>query len=85
MFIYRSIRVLAKIESLDSLQKLEEIAFRSSQGSGSDYLPILVRTLRNGDEAKALQRLQVVRLALAKYYARCGVIGVGGRYAGVTY
>lgn len=50
------------------------------QGAGSDYLPILIRMLKNGDEAKALQRLQIVRLALARYYAKCGVIGVGGKF-----
>lgn len=62
------------------LQRLEEITSRTLQGSGMDYLPILARIMRNGDEVKTLQRLQTVRLALARYYARCGVIGVGGRY-----
>lgn len=61
------------------LRKLEEICSRATQGSGSDYLSILTRTTKNKDEKQALQRLQTVRLALAKYYARCGVIGVGGR------
>lgn len=61
------------------LRKLEEICSRSAQGAGSDYLSVLARTTKNKDEKLALQRLQVVRLALAKYYARCGVIGVGGR------
>lgn len=61
------------------LRKLEEICSRSAQGAGSDYLSVLARTTKTKDEKQALQRLQVVRLALAKYYARCGVIGVGGR------
>jgi nuclear pore complex protein Nup85 len=61
------------------LRKLEEICSRVAQGAGSDYLSVLARTTKNKDEKQALQRLQVVRLALAKYYARCGVIGVGGR------
>ena len=59
------------------IQKLEEITVGTMQGAGSDYLPILVRMLKNGDEAKALQRLQIVRLALARYYAKCGVIVSG--------
>ncbi|EKM49160.1 uncharacterized protein PHACADRAFT_265769 [Phanerochaete carnosa HHB-10118-sp] len=61
------------------LRKLEEICTRSAQNAGSDYLPILARTTKSKDEKGALQRLQIIRLALAKYYARCGVIGVGGR------
>lgn len=61
------------------LRKLEEICSRTAQGSGSDYLSILARTTKNKDEKQALQRLQTVRLALAKYYGRCGIIGVGGR------
>ena len=61
------------------LRKLEEICSRAAQGASTDYLSVLARTTKNKDEKQALQRLQVVRLALAKYYARCGVIGVGGR------
>ena len=61
------------------LRRLEEVCTRSAQGAGSDYLTALARTTRSKDEKGALQRLQVVRLVLAKYYARCGVIGVGGR------
>lgn len=61
------------------LRKLEEVCTRSAQGAGPDYLPILARTTKSKDEKGALQRLQAVRLTLAKYYARCGVIGVGGR------
>lgn len=61
------------------LSKLEEICSRAAQGAGPDYLSVLARTTKNKDEKQALQRLQIVRLALARYYARCGVIGVGGR------
>ncbi|KAH9829993.1 Nup85 nucleoporin-domain-containing protein [Rhodofomes roseus] len=61
------------------LHRLEEIHIRSSQGSADEYLAILARTTKTGGEAHALQRLQVVRLALARYYAKCAVIGVGGR------
>ncbi len=61
------------------LRKLEEICSRVAQGAGSDYLSVFTRSSKSRDEKHALQKLQVVRLALAKYYARCGVIGVGGR------
>jgi len=63
------------------LHKLQEITTCSSQGAAADYLPVLARTIKNGDEKQALQRLQIVRLALARYYARCSVIGVGGKFA----
>lgn len=61
------------------LQKLEEVTSAAAQGSGPDYLSILARATKGKDEKHALQRLQVVRLVLAKYYARCGAIGVGSR------
>ena len=67
------------------LGKLEEVCTRSAQGGGADYLGVLARTMKN-DVRLAAQRMQVVRLALAKYYARCGVIGVGGRIgSGAVY
>lgn len=61
------------------LRKLEEITSGAAHGAGSDYLSILARTTKGKDEKHALQRLQIVRLVLAKYYARCGAIGVGSR------
>ena len=67
------------------LRKMEEVHTRTSQGSGEDYLSVLVKIIRssgvkgNGGEKEALNKLKTVRLALAKYFARCGVIGVGGR------
>ncbi|KAM5544312.1 hypothetical protein V8D89_001972 [Ganoderma adspersum] len=66
------------------IQKLEEIQIRVGQGSGDDYLSVLAR-IANGGEKHAMQRLQTVRLALARYYARCGAIGVGGRPSGWNY
>lgn len=63
------------------IQKLEEVHIRVAQGAGEDYLGVLSRIVKGGDK-HALQRLQVVRLALARYYARCGAIGVGGRSNG---
>ncbi|KAL6299538.1 Nup85 nucleoporin-domain-containing protein [Sparassis latifolia] len=61
------------------LCRLEEIHIRAAQGASEDYLAVLARTTKSGGEKHALQRLQTVRLALARYYARCGVIGVGGK------
>ncbi|KAI0774773.1 Nup85 nucleoporin-domain-containing protein [Trametes elegans] len=63
------------------IQKLEEIHSRTGQGCGDDYLPVLSRVTGRGVK-HALQRLEVVRLSLARYYARCGAIGVGGRPSG---
>lgn len=68
------------------LHKLEEIHMRVSQGAKDDYLSILAKTTKSGGEKHAMQRLQIVRLALVRYYARCGVIGVGGKNKlGVVY
>ncbi|KAF9642653.1 hypothetical protein BDM02DRAFT_3105390 [Thelephora ganbajun] len=67
------------------LRKMEEVQTRTSQGSGEDYLSVLVKIIRSsggkgiGGEKEALNKLKMVRLALAKYFARCGVIGVGGK------
>ena len=60
------------------LQKLEEIFVGSSQGAGDDYLIVLTRVIGGRGEKEALERLKTVRLALAQYFARCLVLGVGG-------
>lgn len=60
------------------LQKLEEIFVGTSQGAGDDYLTVLTRVLGGRGEKEALERLKTVRLALAHYFARCLVLGVGG-------
>lgn len=65
------------------LHKLEEICTRTSQGNGSDYITVWGKILKNEDEKWLLQKLQVVRFVLARYFARCGVIGVGGRWGTV--
>jgi nuclear pore complex protein Nup85 len=62
------------------LQKLEEIFIRTSQGSGDDYLSVLRRTTKSGGDKEALERLKTVRVALARYFARCTIIGVGGKH-----
>jgi nuclear pore complex protein Nup85 len=66
--------------AIELLQKLQEIFTRAEQGSGDDYLSILIRTVKGG-EKEALDRLNTVRLWLARYFARCTVIGVGGKHA----
>ena len=55
------------------LRKLEDIWTKSSQGAGSEYLGILARMVEGKDEKDALNRLKVVRLALARYFAKCVV------------
>jgi len=59
------------------LRRIEEISTRTAQGAGEDYLTVFVRTIRDGNEKEALERLRVVRLALAKYLARWSVLSAG--------
>jgi nuclear pore complex protein Nup85 len=61
------------------LQHLEEVIARTDQGSGDEYLRVLISKLNSGGTAEALHTLQGVRLALAKYFARCTMIGTGGK------
>ncbi|KAG1817067.1 Nup85 nucleoporin-domain-containing protein [Suillus subaureus] len=61
------------------LQHLEEVIARTDQGSGDEYLRILISKLGSGGTSEALHALQGVRLALAKYFARCTMIGTGGK------
>ncbi|RDB15810.1 Nuclear pore complex protein Nup85 [Hypsizygus marmoreus] len=56
------------------LRKLEEVFVRTSQGAGDDYLSVLMRTMKGGGEKEALDRLKIVRLALARYFARCTTV-----------
>lgn len=62
------------------LQHLEEVIARTDQGSSDEYLRVLISKLGCGGTTKALRALQGVRLALAKYFARCTMIGTGGKY-----
>ncbi|KAF8998522.1 nucleoporin Nup85-like protein [Cyathus striatus] len=55
------------------LQKLEEVYVGISQGAEDDYLTLLKRKAEGGDERDALNKLKTVRLALARYFARCTV------------
>ncbi|KAG2011366.1 hypothetical protein CC2G_011493 [Coprinopsis cinerea AmutBmut pab1-1] len=55
------------------LRRLEDVVTKSSQGGSSEYLSLLSRTI-NGDEEAAFRHLRTVRLALARYFARCTVL-----------
>jgi nuclear pore complex protein Nup85 len=61
--------------TIELLRKIEEISIRSSQGSGRDYLSVLQRVMPGAGETEALDRLKTVRLALARYIARCTITG----------
>lgn len=61
------------------LQHLEEVIARTDQGSGDEHLRVLVAKLGSGGTTEALHALQGVRLSLAKYFARCTMIGTGGK------
>lgn len=67
--------LFSSADAIELLRKLEEITIRSSQGSGEDYLMVLIRTIRGGGMKDALERLKTVRLAIARYLARCTVGG----------
>ncbi|KAF7356620.1 Nuclear pore complex protein Nup85 [Mycena venus] len=73
---YRPSLLFSASGAAELLGKLEEIFVRSSQGSGSDYLDILTRTIPGGGHKAALDRLKTVRLALARYFARSAVLSV---------
>ncbi|KAJ7442242.1 Nup85 nucleoporin-domain-containing protein [Mycena latifolia] len=73
---HRSSLLFSASGAAELLSKLEEIFTRSSQGSGGDYLDILARTIRGGGHKEALARLNTVRLALARYFARSAVLSV---------
>ncbi|KAF8587870.1 hypothetical protein K439DRAFT_1630322 [Ramaria rubella] len=66
-------------EVFELLRRLEEVQTRAAQGSGSEYLNALMIQLKKGGERDALRQLESVRLALARYFARCSVLAVGGK------
>lgn len=55
------------------LRRLEEVSLRTGQGCGEDYLTILGRVLKVAGPKEALKRLEILRLALARYLARCTI------------
>ncbi|KAF8216477.1 Nup85 nucleoporin-domain-containing protein [Mycena galopus ATCC 62051] len=73
---YRPSLLFSATGAAELLGKLEEIFVRSSQGSGGDYLDVLSRTIPGGGHKEALDRLQTVRLALARYFARSAVLSI---------
>ena len=48
---------------------------RTKQGSGDDYLDVLARILEVDGAREALRRLDVLRLALARYLAKYTING----------
>lgn len=57
------------------LRRLEEVTMRTRQGCGDDYLGVLARILELDGPREALRRLDVLRLAIARYLARYTVSG----------
>ncbi|CAE6511949.1 unnamed protein product [Rhizoctonia solani] len=64
-------------DAYELLRYLQNIYTQAALGAGSDYLEVLARiTMRgkgNTAEKEALQSLDIVRLVLARYLARCTV------------
>ncbi|KDN40916.1 hypothetical protein RSAG8_07784, partial [Rhizoctonia solani AG-8 WAC10335] len=64
-------------DAYELLRYLQNIYTQAALGAGSDYLEVLARiTMRgkgNAAEKEALQSLDIVRLVLARYLARCTV------------
>ena len=52
------------------LQRLEEVSSKAQQGWGADYLDVLAKKLNSKNIYEALERLNVLRIALARYFAR---------------
>lgn len=57
------------------LKKLHEVTLWSNQGCEDDYLGILARILKVSGSKDALKRLDILRLAFARYFARCTLKG----------
>ncbi|OCB86404.1 hypothetical protein A7U60_g6522 [Sanghuangporus baumii] len=67
------------------LRRLEEVVLRTSQGCGNDYLGILARVLKSDGTKEAFARLDDLRLALARYLARCNLPGPASADGPSTY
>ncbi|KAG6332234.1 hypothetical protein ID866_6855 [Astraeus odoratus] len=64
-------------DAMDLLE-YDEIVSRTGQGAGGHYLKNLEARLQVVGQQDVQKQLQLVRLALAKYFARCAMIGTGG-------
>ncbi|TDL24108.1 hypothetical protein BD410DRAFT_786808 [Rickenella mellea] len=53
------------------LRRLEEVKIQTDHGYGDDYLGVLARTMNLTGAKEALKRLDVLRICLARYFARC--------------
>jgi nuclear pore complex protein Nup85 len=71
--------LFSSADASEFLFRVQEIDVAVSQGAGEDYLAVLTKMHKIDSEQEAFARLRPVRLALARYMARCGIIGVGGR------
>ncbi|CAE6471663.1 unnamed protein product [Rhizoctonia solani] len=64
-------------DAYELLRYLQNIYTQTALGAGSDYLEVLARITMRGKgsaaETEALQSLDIVRLVLARYLARCTV------------
>lgn len=65
-------------DAYELLRYLQNIYTQAALGAGEDYLQVLARmTIKGkkgkGAEVEALQSLDIVRLVLARYLARCTV------------
>ena len=61
------------------LRGLEKVQTRTTQGADPEYLSALMLQMEKGAEREALRQLESVRLALARYFARCSVLAIGGK------
>ncbi len=78
---------MTTVEAYELLRHLEDIYIHAEQGLGHEYLGALELIMhgeqvsskdaevRKGSTENALRQLQIVRLALARYLARCTVAG----------
>jgi nuclear pore complex protein Nup85 len=71
--------LFSSADAYELLFRLQEVETAAAHGAGDDYLAILIRIAGVKGETDGLPRLRPVRLALARYMARCAVIGVGGK------
>ncbi|KAK2465707.1 hypothetical protein APHAL10511_002251 [Amanita phalloides] len=69
------IMLFSETAVIELMRRAEEITSTASYGD-ADYLGTLTQCMKGG-EKEALNRMKLVRAALAKYYARCTIANVG--------